>query len=196
MVEATRLSKPDPDPTEATTSQLKDAIANLEGRIASRLDGMDKAIVLLQRTVDRSPTIAEVALSVKEQKELLQSESRALKELMDTKFTDRDLALIAALAAAKEAVGAQNTSNSIAIAKSDSSTVEALKQLQIIFQTNIAAATTQINDLKSRLDKGEGSGEGRRQGLSDTGAFILGAISLAALVASIVSLFVHVGAHP
>ena len=147
-----------------TTTQLHEAIRNSEEKFNAWKVGYDKAIDLLQKTLDKSPSIAEVSLAIKDQKELLQSEVRSLKELMDTKFTDRDLALIAALAAAKEAVGAQNTSNSISIAKSDNSTVEALKQLQIIFQTNIAAATTQINDLKSRLDKGEGRSTGFGEG--------------------------------
>jgi len=40
----------------------------MAGEIEARLDGMDKAIVLLQKVVDRSPSIAEVALSVEENK--------------------------------------------------------------------------------------------------------------------------------
>lgn len=187
MVNPNDRSRPDPDPTLLTTAQLREAIRNTEEKFDTRLDGMDKAILLIQKTVDKSPSIAEVNLAVANQKELLQSESRALKELMDTKFTDRDLALIAALAAAKEAVGAQNTSNSIAIAKSDSSTVEALKQLQIIFQTNIAAATTQINDLKSRLDKGEG----HTKGLGDGWGWLVGALGVIVGVLGVVELFLR-----
>ena len=155
--------------------------------VEARLDGMDKAIVLLQRTVDKSPSIAEVALSVTNLGELLKSEVKALKELTDTKFTDRDLALIAALAAAKEAVGAQNSSNSIAIAKSESSTVESLKQLQTIFQTALASTTTQINDLKSRLDKGEG----RSTGLGDGWGYLVGGLGVIVGVLGVVELFLR-----
>jgi hypothetical protein len=86
---------------------------------------------------------------------------------IDTQFIERDkrtdqlsladkTAVAAALQAAKEAVGAQNTSNSIAIAKSESSTVESIRQLQALFTTANQAVNDKINDVKSRLDKGEG----------------------------------------
>jgi Skp family chaperone for outer membrane proteins len=69
-------------------------------------------------------------------------------------------AIAAALQAAKEAVGAQNTSNSIAIAKSESSTLESLRQLRELFLSETKAINEKVDDLKSRLDRGEGKGTG------------------------------------
>jgi len=65
-------------------------------------------------------------------------------------------AVAAALQAAKEAVGAQNTSNSVAITKSESSTIESIRQLQMQFTNSIDALNDKISDLKSRFDRGEG----------------------------------------
>jgi ABC-type antimicrobial peptide transport system permease subunit len=185
MTDATRVSKPDPDPTEATTAQLKDAIANLEGRIGARLDGMDKAILLLQKTLDKSPSIAEVDLSVS-----------ALKELVLTQFKERDvrteqvsksdkIAVDAALQAQKEAAGKQADNFSELINKNEQ-----------LFLTQIKSLEGKVDLLQQRIDRGEGSGEGRRQGLSDTGAFVIGAISLISLIVSVVGMFLHVGSHP
>jgi hypothetical protein len=65
-------------------------------------------------------------------------------------------ALAAALAAQKEAAGEAQKSAALAISKSEAATAEAIKQGQALFQTSISALTAQINELKSRLDRGEG----------------------------------------
>ncbi len=86
---------------------------------------------------------------------------------IDVQFIERDkrteqlslassTAIAAALQAAKEAVGEQNRSSALAIAKSENSTTEALRQLQTLFQTASKGTDDKINDLKGRLDRGEG----------------------------------------
>jgi hypothetical protein len=203
MAETERMRRPDPDPTEATAAQLKEAIRNLEGRIETRLNAMDKAQVLFHEDLTRVPTSVDRAIL--QLRELVESEIDKLKSVtsevfnrIDVQFIERDkrteqlalasaTAIAAALQAAKEAVGAQNTSNSIAIAKSESSTAESLKQLQTIFQTAMAASTTQINDLKSRLDKGEG----RSTGLGDGWAYLIGGLGVIVGVMGVVELFLR-----
>ncbi len=97
---------------------------------------------------------------------------------IDTQFTERDkrteqlsladkTAVAAALQAAKEAVGAQNASNSIAISKSENSTAESIKQLQTLFTTANTSMDEKINDVKSRLDRGEGGAASARDTRQD-----------------------------
>lgn len=75
----------------------------------------------------------------------------------DKAARDVKSAVDAAFAAAKEAVSEQNKSNALSITKSETATIESIKSLQALFQTAMSALTNQINDVKSRLDKGEGS---------------------------------------
>lgn len=56
---------------------------------------------------------------------------------------------------------------STAVSKADVATGDAIKQLEALFQTAIGGLTTQVNDLKSRLDKGEGSGLGHKGAVDD-----------------------------
>ena len=66
-------------------------------------------------------------------------------------------ALAAALSAQKEAAAEAQKSAALAIGKSEGATSEAIKLGQTLFQTGLNSLTAQVNDLKSRLDKGEGS---------------------------------------
>lgn len=122
---------------------------------------------------------------------------------IDTQFIERDkrtdqlsladkTAVAAALQAAKEAVGAQNTSNSIAIAKSESSTVESIRQLQTLFNSAIDGLNDKVNDVKSRLDRGEGGNsatrEVRKEGRDNNGLIVGAAGMVIALAAFIFAL--------
>lgn len=153
-------SRPVPDPTLLTTEQIKNAIAALheivttridgqEEKFESRLDGMDKAVVLLQTNIDKGP--AHTSAKVKHLKELFDEKFRGVKK----QFVERDTrvttsakaaadALSAALQAAKEAVGEANKSFSLSIDKSEKATGEQLKGLG-----------DQIADLKERVTRTE-----------------------------------------
>lgn len=131
---------------------------------------------------------------------------------IDSQFIERDkrtdqlsladkTAVAAALQAAKEAVGAQNTSNSIAIAKSESSTVESIRQLQTLFNSAIAAVNDKLNDTRSRLDRGDGNTNGLsdarveyREARIDNRGLVFGifgaAIGIAALLVTVMSHFI------
>jgi hypothetical protein len=203
MAETERLRRPDPDPTEATASQLKEAIRNLEARIQTRLDAMDKAQALFHEDLTRVPTSVDRA--VLQLRELLAERMNKIEEVseqrfirIDSGFTERDkrtdqltlassTAIAAALQAQKEAAGETQKSSALAIDKSEKSTIEALKQLQTLFQTAMSASTTQINDLKSRLDKGEG----RTTGLGDGWAYLIGALGVIVGVLGVVELFLR-----
>lgn len=195
---------PIPDPTLLTTAQLDRAISNLDARLTTRLDGMDKAAELLHADFTRVPT--EVDRQISHLRDLLMGEISKLRaetaevfKRIEVQFIERDkrteqlalassTAIAAALQAAKEAVGAQNTSNSIAIAKSEQSTAESLRQLQALFTNDSRATNAKVDDLKSRLDKGEGgtiqTKEVRRDSRDNMGlivAIAAAAIALGAL---------------
>lgn len=167
---------PIPDPTVLTTQALLREVAALKELVEIRFGATDKIVEHVEEQIrGRSSEIAAASLHLRE---LMLSEMGKIKvvtdevfQRIDVQFIERDkrteqlalassTAIAAALQAAKEAVGAQNTSNSIAIAKSESSTLESLRQLRELFLSETKAINEKVDDLKSRLDRGEGKGTG------------------------------------
>lgn len=192
--------RPDPDPTVLTTQALLREILNLKEIFETRIAGMDKAIVLLQTTSDRVPSWVEKAVG-------------QLRELHDEKFssiqtqfaerdtrteqTSRDskVAVDAALQAAKEAVGEQNKSNALAIAKSEAAFTKQIDQIGLLIQTTAKATDDKIDDIKTRLT----TIEGIKQGGQNLWGYIVGGVGAAVGVFGLIALIwsmSHSGAVP
>jgi hypothetical protein len=73
-------TRPVPDPTVLTTQQLYREITSLKEVISTRLDGMDRAIVVLQATANRSPTPGEIDLDLESFKSLVDEKFRTVHE--------------------------------------------------------------------------------------------------------------------
>jgi hypothetical protein len=181
-------------------------IVHLRGLLESRLDAMDKAVVLLQNIADRTPgAIAEQTSALQEIQDekfssiqvqfkerdvrtdqtliegklAVNAALQALKEAVDEKFSsiqvqfkERDVrtdqtskdsktAVDAALQAAKEAVGEQNKSSAMAISKSEASVVKQIDQMGLLITTQAKAVDDKFSDIKDRLTRIEGKGEGK-----------------------------------
>lgn len=174
---------PNPDPSVRTVEQLQRDIGAsreiVEGKVEgnqsvfeARLAGMDKAIELLQRSTDRIPghIKGEVEKLEALHGEKFQSVERRTEiqfASIATQFQERDkrteqlsladkTAIAAALQAQKEAAGAQNESNAAANAKMEANFAKLIEQGQSLLMEVRRNTEAQINDLKSRLDKGEG----------------------------------------
>jgi hypothetical protein len=92
------------------------------------------------------------------------------------------VAVDAALQAAKEAVGEQNKSSALAIAKSETSTVKQIDQLGAQLAAQTKNFDDKIADLKDRLNRVEGKGErieGHSGGLKDAWGVVVGLIAIA-----------------
>jgi hypothetical protein len=140
--------------------------------IETRIDAMDKATELLRENISIVPT--EMDRQVSHLREFMVARIESTQVARDERFHSIDLqfrerdtrtdqssrdskvAVDAALQAAKEAVGEQNKSSALAIAKSETSTTKQIDQLQTLIQTNNDATNDKINDIKARLDRGEG----------------------------------------
>jgi len=154
-------------------------IGEVVSKYEERAQQIDKIISFLMEQVKGRH--AEIAEESKNLRELIEGKfsviGTALKGMdavseqrfmrVDSQFIERDkraeqlaaasaLGLTTALSAQKEAAAETQKSSSAAIAKSEGSTAESIKQLQTLFQTTIAGLSAQVLDVKSRLDKGEG----------------------------------------
>jgi hypothetical protein len=182
---ATKDRRPIPDPTLLTTQQLMRELASLKELIFTRIGGMDEATKLLQAQADRVPSDTDKAIQhLREWTETrfdaieLRFEARNAEKLYDekfhsieTQFKERDtrteqtskdskVAVDAALQAAKEAVGEQNKSSALAIAKSEASTAKQIDQLQTLITATSKSSDEKVADLKERLIIVEGRAAG------------------------------------
>jgi hypothetical protein len=193
---------PIPDPTVLTTQALLREVAALNEKVEIRFAATDKIITHVEEQIRaRSNDITTSSMHLRE---LMLSEMGKIKvvtdevfQRIDVQFVERDkrteqlalassTAIATALQAAKEAVGAQNTSNSIAIAKSESSTLESLRQLRELFLSETKAINEKVDDLKSRLDRGEGKGSGVVERRETDRASVGQGLAIASVVISIV----------
>jgi len=160
-------TRPIPDPTELTNQMILREIAALKEVITTRLDAMDKAIVVLADGQAKLPTevdrrIAALNDTLKERFNSIDMRAaerihttEVLFDGIRTQFKERDeraaaaksasdTAVAAALQAAKEAVGAANESFQQGINKSEASTSKSIDQLTRALET---LGTTQTDKL-------------------------------------------------
>jgi hypothetical protein len=204
-----------PGPAYLTTEELRRDVSALREILQARLDGMDRATALLSETVNRTPT--QIQTEIAHVRELMQEKLGSLGGQAEEKFasislqfTERDVrtnqaatasaqALAAALQAAKEAVFEQAQAAAKAAEKTELSFSKQIDQIQLQITTVAEGLGDKIDDLKGRIDRGEGSDAGvavtRTQQRLDTGQMvaILGAVLLALAVA--VSIIVATRPH-
>jgi hypothetical protein len=125
------------DPSRLTTEQLRRELASLQKLIEVRLAYHDDKFAGVQ-TVFRERDLRA---------------AHAERSAM-TAFN-------AALQAQKEAVAAQNASNSAAITKSEAATADQIKGISLQLAGFTKAADDRIAEINHRLDRGEGIGSGR-----------------------------------
>ena len=153
----------------------------------------------------------------------LHRELEALKELakswldvhlekfhsIEKQFSERDtrteqissqsqLAINAALQAAKEMGEKQNQAFAAATLKSEAATIKQIDQINVLIQSSTKNLETQIDDLKARTGLIEGRGYGKQAGTDGGRANLAVGISIAFLVIGVISLAVSLfsRSHP
>jgi hypothetical protein len=147
--------------------------------IGTRLDAMDKAIELLQASAYKMPAFVKDQVdqlhSLTDErfssidKDLQERDKRTQQSLdsINVQFAERDkrteqlsladkTAIAAALQAQKEAAGATNESNGAALAKMENNFTKQIEAGQALVQSVSRNLEDKLNDLKSRMDRGEG----------------------------------------
>jgi len=154
--EPTAERVPVPDPTRLTSQALREAILALKEIIYTRLEGMDKALELLQDRSDRFP--AELETKIALLRDILRERFNGIALQFDgiqLQFKERDTrveqtardsktAVDAALQAAKEAVEKQNAAASQAALKSESAFTKSIDQLAELFRSSAKSLEDKI----------------------------------------------------
>lgn len=201
------------DPSKLTTDAVLAAKEDLrrEIREAERLRQIEHTTLrdLVFAAIDNSQSQREAMRRDLELNDRRIEEGVVLRFIaVDQRFVERDtrteqaaqesrISLDAALAAAKEAVGEQNKSNTQSILKSETSTMKLIDGLQTLMSTNTDATNDKIADLRTRLDRGEGNITGatnlriaQRAGINQNTAVITASlISIGIVVSTLIAVF-------
>jgi hypothetical protein len=140
-------------PTEVQKAVLsvRELMEQYVQRVQAELQGeLGRDFARLQ---GETATLAEVS---EERFKSIQTQFTLLKQATEQLDLANKTAIAAALQAQKESAGETQKSSQAAIAKSETSTSEAIKALTASFNTAIAGITDRYNDLKGRMDRGEG----------------------------------------
>jgi hypothetical protein len=214
---------PVPDPTKLTTELVDRALGAFREVMEARLDAMDRATRLVADDVARYDSAA--AERREHLREDFDRQTKALREYIlsviknvgdiglekfaaiDTRFAERDtrteqaaqesrISLDAALAAAKEAVSEQNKANTLAIGKSELATQKQIDAMVQLMATSNRSLEERITDLKTRLDRGEGSdkrsADTQQQANWSTGLFVTASLAVMAIVVGIAAIIVTI----
>jgi hypothetical protein len=194
-----------PDPSILATQQVLREVALLREVFDTRIDGMDKAIVLLQKETDlfpelRKELIAHLQALHNERFETITTLIKALEKQSDVRFESiaqqfRDLvmrtqekagdvkvAVDAAFSAAKEAVGEQNKSNAASITKSELGFTKQIDQIGMLVAAQAKGLDDKIADLKDRMTQIES----RKRGAGELWGLIVGALGLLGVVITVI----------
>ena len=164
-----RYSDKRDDPSLLTTAQLLRVNAELKELIFTRLDAMDKAMVLFNENMTRVPT--DTDKQIRHLRELLFERFETQNEKfasVQKQFMDRDvrvdqaakdakISLDAALSSAEKAVAKQNESFALSIQKSETATNKQIDTQSQLLQSLTAALNDKIDDLKGRMTRQEGA---------------------------------------
>lgn len=141
-----------PDPSVLTTEQMtravraeRDYVDGQVGIIQERLDGIDKASVVLNETVTRVPTQLQVAIG--QVRELMDEKFHSV----DRRFADNKQAVDSALAAQEKQAAAQDKSNQAAITKSEDQTAKTIDELKGLFTSETRAIGQRIDETKEHV---------------------------------------------
>lgn len=178
---------PNPDPSTLTTAQLQRELEGLRQLIETRLDGMDRAGVILDANVNRVPTLLD--RSINQITDLFEVKFAGIQKQFDERDVRTEQAAIAtkiavdaALQAQKEAANAQNVSNAAAIAKSETATAKQIDSILALMQSSAGAMGDKIDDLKGRIDRGEGAFRGGAAAWVAVGAIVTVLIAAVTLI--------------
>jgi cation transport regulator ChaB len=195
-----RTVVPRPDPTVLTTQQLLREIATVRELLESRVEGLEKIVDRQHVFLDKLPSQIEHAVGRlqelhDEKFESIQTQFRERDTRTEQTSKDSKVAVDAALQAAKEAVGAQQTANASSIDKSEKATSKQIDSIVSLLQTTTVGTNDKIDGLKSimasfevRLTAAEANKKGSSEGISMIGLIVVGAFGVLGVLISLGSL--------
>lgn len=148
-------------------SKISEEVDHLRDLTNARLSGADVVTKILQAGLDKLPSQTDEKISAlanihNEKFSSIQKQFAERDVRTEQSSKDSKVAVDAALQAAKEAVGEQNKSSSLAIAKSETATNKQIEQIGQAMASAAKNADDKFSDMKDRLALIEGRGTGSK----------------------------------
>jgi cation transport regulator ChaB len=186
-----------PDPTVLTTQQMTRAVQAerdyVDGQLdvlRERLTGIDRATVVLNETVNRTPT--EIQKEIAHLRELMTERFNSVDKQFQERDTrqeresrDNKVAVDAAIVAQKEAAAQRDLANQKAIDKSELATAETMKAFGELFRTTTDNIKEQFSALElkvTQLIAGAAGGKEKAAGINANFTLLIALAVLAVLV--------------
>ncbi len=156
---------------------IKDGTQDRDEVYKTRFESYDRAITLLQARADKMPSIDVVDHDLKALERITEGKFATIQ----IQFTDRDIALAAALAAAEKAVGVQNNNNLIANTKQEAAIAKQIDGIGATLAATTKGFDDKIDGVKERISSLERSAQGasgKSDGI-DKSVYIIGFVIMA-----------------
>lgn len=189
----------------AWRGSMEDKLVSLRDMLNVRIDAVEKAAEVFSQNLNRVPT-------------LLDREAARLQAILEertgnirTSISERDsqakqdkisaaMAVQTALGSLKELISAQNGATAAAIAKSEAATANDLESLNKIIGTTKDGLSAEINNLKQRLDRGEGASSGQKELRREDHTTVISVVGITGGIVGIIALIIaglaYVAPHP
>ena len=181
-----------PDLSDYSATSLVHEILALKELFNSRFAAQDKAVALLQARADKMPSIDVVDSNLTALGRVMAEKFTTMAEKFSTiqiQFTDRDLALIAALAAAEKAVAVQNNNNLLANNKQEGNFTKLIDGIGERLVAQAKSSDDKIDGLRERMNSVEGKTsnvDAKASGIDKTWGIFAVAAALIISVAGVV----------
>lgn len=174
------------DPSALATQALWREVAHLKELVFNRLDSLSKAIDVVHGdvTMVREPIQTQFADEARLRDEKfasIQTQFRERDVRVEQTARDTKVAVDAALQAAEKARTSSNDAFDKSISKSETATTKQIDQLAVQMNSSTSGLMIQITDVKERLTRIEGKGEGMHAGWG----YLVGAIGLMGAIIAI-----------
>lgn len=175
------------DPSALATQALWREVAHLKELVFNRLDSLRSAIDELHNDLNRlreslQTQILDESRLRDEKFSSIQTQFRERDVRVEQTARDTKVAVDAALQAAEKARTSSNEAFDKSIFKSETATTKQIDQLAVQMNTSTNGLMIQITDVKERLTRIEGKGEGMHAGWG----YLVGAIGL---IGAIIAIF-------
>lgn len=190
-----------------TRSETADMINSLEAILTQRIAGLEQIMKILDKVINSGPAERDalrerlqndINIAVDNLKHLHEERFAAIAQ----QFTERDIrseqdkksskdALDAALLAQKESVSQQNDANTTKADKTEASFTKQIDQVGNLITALDKSWQDRFTELKERIDRGEGQGQGAVTAHSEQRLTISQVIAALAVVAAVVTLILY-----
>jgi len=191
MADTPSARVPVPDPTVLTMEALLREVQHVKDLLLTKVECMQADVLRMDKANAAMPEewnkgILHVKEFMAEKLNTVQEQFRSVQ----TKFTDSKVAVDVALSAQKEAAGEQNKSSALAIGKTETAFTKSIDEQAKLLASNNVALDGKIVDIKARIDKLEGSVNGKNEGRQESHATTFNAANIIGMIVGVVGLVI------